>query len=268
MGFINSQSKFLNRMFRKVDGVVWDLSSNTLGLQNSNGIYTLTRNTVTREGGSEETVFGISVNPFDAFGFPIPAFAQITKLGDIAVGDLVVGDKGALGWVTQVRDRSLQLLDQNGMTKNYTPPKLAVLNQDGALVVKSLTGLFGEQGAANFSSALMPLLLAGDSLGSSLEEILPLLLLTQQQAGGNGNVLASALPTILMAKTLGRGNSKVEDLLLPMILAGSQGNNGGFNPMLLLALGGGLNTSSQFIAGGVPALQARPVPPLTVTRRG
>lgn len=266
-----NQSKFLNRMFRKVNGVVWDLASNSMGLQNTNGIYTLNQRTVERENQPAETVFTVNVNPFDAFGLPVPAFAQLTKLEDVSVGDIVVGDKGALGWVTKKHARSLELMDQNGMTKNYTPPKVSVMDMDGALVVKSLTGLFGQQGGAGFSNALLPLVLAG---GNNLDDLLPLLLLTQQQAGDNPNALAQALPTILMVKTLSdkSGNARLNDLLLPMILSGNFGGNaGGFNPMLLLALNGeGFgNVQSQFIAGGAPALQARQLtpPPLTIRQR-
>lgn len=258
---VNLQSKILNRMFRKVDGVVWDLSTNAIGLQNSNGIYTLTQSNE-ETGDSVHTVFGVSVNPFDSFGFPIPAYAQITPLDHIEVGDLVVGEKQALGWVTKVNPRSLTLLDQSGMQKNYTPPKVAVLNQDGALVVKSLVSLFGTRGAEGFSNALMPLLLAGGLGGfggSDFGDILPLLLLTQQQAGDTGNALSSALPTILMMKAMsGRGSqsSGLDSLLLPLMLSGGLGGNGangGLNPLLLLALreSSGGNT---FISGGAPAL--------------
>lgn len=279
MSLFNSQSKFLSRMFRKVDGVVWDLSTNSTGLANSNGIYTLTieepelaADATVAQRRSAETKFGVSVNPIDAFGLPIPAFAQLTKLSDVAIGDLVIGEKTALGWVTKINDRSLQLLDQNGMTKQYTPPKLAVLNQDGALVVKPLTGLFGQQGATGFSSALMPLMLAGDGIGE-LDDILPLLLLTQQQAGGEGNAVASALPTILMMKAMkgnsGSSGSKLESMLLPMIMSGAFGGNaGGINPMMLLALSGEGLGASTFVAGDAPALKERHVspPPLSVRR--
>lgn len=283
MSLLNSQSKFLNRMFRKIDGVVWDLSTNSIGLANKDGIYTLVTTPPeapqesiggrarVRDEAAEDATYSISVNPFDTFGFPIPAFAQLTKLSDVSIGDIVVGEKTALGWVTKVNERSLQLMDQSGMTKNYTPPKIAVLNQDGALVVKPLTGLFGEQGATGFSNALLPLLLAGEGAGQ-LDEILPLLLLTQQQAGGNGNAVASALPTILMMKAMsgGRGG-KLDGLLLPMIMSGAFGGSGsGINPMMLMALSGeGFGGAGQFIAGDAPALQERQVtpPPLTIKHR-
>lgn len=283
-----NQNKFLNRMFRKVNGVVWDLASNSLGLQNTNGIYTLNKETTEGSGNAPATVqYSVSVNPFDSFGFAIPAFAQITKLSDVSIGDIVVGETSALGWVIKVNGRSLQLMDQSGMTKNYTPPKLAILNQDGALVVKSLTGLFGQEGASGFSNALLPLLLAGDGLGSGLDDLLPIMLLTQQQAGGNGNALASALPTILMMKAMSGGKGNMENLMLPMILTGGLGggSGGGLNPMMLLALrDGGLGTlggsgdSGQFIGNGapVPSQASRQpgfgssntgaVPPLTRTR--
>lgn len=265
----NAQNKILNRLFRKVEGVVWDLSSNSIGLQNNNGITTLVQTPVAAtENAAASVDFTISVNPFDSFGFAIPAFAQLTKLSDVSVGDIVIGDTKALGWVTAVREKSLRLLDQSGMGKDYTPPKTAVLNQDGALVVKPLTGLFGEQGASGFGNALLPLMLMGDGGLGGLDDILPIMLLTQQTAGNNSNALASALPTILMMKSLKGGNGGMKDMLLPMIMMGGLGGGaGGINPMMLMALSGegglsGLGGTGQFIAGDVPALHGRQASPV------
>ncbi|MNK09881.1 hypothetical protein D3C87_278670 [compost metagenome] len=267
----NVQNKILNRMFSKVAGVVWDLSSNSIGLQNTNGIYTLTQSTTTTGEGAAaqtETIFGVSVNPFDSFGFAIPAFAQITKLEDVAIGDIVIGEGDkALGWVVKKHPRSLVLLDQSGMTKQHTPVKVAVLGQDGARVVKPLTGLFGSQGASGFGNALLPLMLMGDGL-NGMDDLLPIMLMTQQTAGDNANAMSAALPTILMMKSMKGGNGGLKDMLLPLILTGglTGGNGGGVNPMMLMALAGdgglgglgGGNAGGAFVAEGHPALQQRP----------
>lgn len=281
----NLQNKFLARMFRRIEGVVWDLTSNKMGLQTDQGIVTLevTQTPNAESLASAHPVFNISVNPFDSFGFAMPAFAQNTPLNQIEIGDLIIGDRGVLGWVVEKFERSLRLLDQNGMTKNYTPPKIQVLNQDGAMVVKSLTGLFGEQGAQGFSGALLPLLLAGDAFGGvgNLDELLPIMLMTQMTQGSNNpNALAGALPTILMMKSLKGGNGRMSDLMLPMLLSGglNGGGMGGMNPMMLMAFlgeneGGGLGSvPAQLIGQKAPALRPTSVyapsavPPLQRTR--
>ena len=63
--------KFMGRMFRKADGVVWDLSSGKLGIRTNEGIATLA-------GEGEEAQ--VVVNMFDQFGIEVPAFAQSTEV--------------------------------------------------------------------------------------------------------------------------------------------------------------------------------------------
>jgi hypothetical protein len=272
-------NKFVNRLFRKVEGVVWDLTTNQIGLQNQSGIFTLTTTVTPADPDNnvpESTVYGVSVNPIESFGFKIPAFAQNTPLADINVGDLIIGDNKALGWVVKVNPNSLVLLDQNGFTKQYNPPKLAVVGVEGALVVKSLTGLFGNAGASGFSNALLPLMLMGEGGlgGGGLDDMLPILLMTQQ-TGGSANSMASMLPTILLMKSLKGG--KADDMLTAMLLSQSMANGqnaagglGGINPMMLMMLSGnngGGSIGTTFVAGGAPVPTLNPAtPPLTRVR--
>lgn len=271
--------KFLNRMFRKIDGLVWDLQTGTLGIKTENGIYTLTNDTtaaIPATAASEGvaavaaqaavTEYGISVNPFDAFGFSIPAFATQVPLAGIKEGDLIVGDKAILGWVTGRTAAGLKLLDVNGMNKNYTPPKVAIMNQDGALVVQSLGGLFGGQaGVGGLQSSLMPLLMMSGGDSEGLESILPLMLFGQLQqtnptaaagaatAAGAPAMAASPMANmmpILMLQALskktksGKASSgkgllgDIDPMMMMMLGGGMGGQGGGINPMMLMALGG------------------------------
>ena len=64
----NFAKKMMNRFIRKVDNVVWDLSTGKIGFVNEDGEI------LSLEGEGDDAQ--ISVNPFDQFGVPIPAFAQ------------------------------------------------------------------------------------------------------------------------------------------------------------------------------------------------
>lgn len=272
----NLSKKLMSRMFRRVEGVVLDLSTQQIGLQNQDGIYTLTKNTApeaatTRArraeaaaGEQPAVTYGVTLNPISSFGITVPAFAQITPLDKIEEGDLVLGDTRALGWVIQRNGASLRLLDQNGMTKQYTPPKVAMVGIDGALVVKSLTSLFGNNGATGFTNALLPLMLANDGDESSLSEILPFMLLSQQQAGDNANAMSQMLPLILMLKG-NKGGGNKDGLLMAMMMGGMGGGAGGMNPMMLAMMMGGDSLGGfgdTFAAEGMPALpQARSTRP-------
>jgi hypothetical protein len=212
----------------------------------------------------------------------------------ISAGDLIVGDRDILGWVVGKTDKTLKLLDFNGMHKTYQPPKVQILNQDGALVVQSLSGLFGgDAGVGGFQSSLMPLLMmtGGDSEG--LDSILPILLFSQMQTsnpsaaataatvGGNPSLAASpmaSLMPLLMMQSLGKSKGKTGgakggllggiDPIMMMAMSGGFGGGaaGGINPMMLLAMSGGLGgddgdddvvglPSTQASGGFTPALQ-------------
>jgi hypothetical protein len=254
----NISNKILNRMFRKIEGLVWDLQSNQVGIQDKDGIHTLV---ITPASEGQEASYGVSINPFDTFGFAIPAFAQNTPLNQIEVGDIIIGSTEALGWVIDVRNSSLLLRDKNGMTKNYTPPKTAIMGVEGALVVKSLTGLFGNNGAAGLQNSLLPLLMlqdGGNGLGD-IEDLLPMILLGQQQAGDNANAAANFLPTLLMTKALkgGNGAGGLSDVLPLLMLTGGSfggGDAGGLNSMLPFLLMDKLGGDSATLVGQ-PALR-------------
>lgn len=222
----NLKSKFINRMFRKIGDLVWDLSSGKLGIRSAQGIFTLDTS-----GDAPQVV----VNPFDAFGFDIPAYALATKIEDIQVGDIVVGDTKILGFVVDKTAASLTLLDQGGMKKNYTPPKVAVLDVgSNVLVVKNLFNLVGGEGLAGLQGNLMPLLMLGGDL--DLDGILPFLLFSQ--TSGNSQAGLGALLPLLLMKQGGLGGDLDPMLLMAMSGGFGGGAAGGMNPMMLMALMG------------------------------
>jgi len=61
---------FMNRMFRQVDGVVWDLMTGKLGVQTDEGIITYEKDA---DGEPQ-----INLNLFDQFGVALPALNRTT----------------------------------------------------------------------------------------------------------------------------------------------------------------------------------------------
>ena len=257
-------SKFLGRMFRRITGLSWDLTTGQIGVQDTNGIYTLDVTPAAKEGG--EATYRVSVNPFDGFGAPIPAFAVQVPHDKITVGDIIVGDKGILGWVIGKKEVALTLLDKNGVTKQYTPPKVQIAGQDGALVVQNLFSAAGGQAGFNgLQGSLLPLLMMGGTDDGALEKILPLMLFSQQSGAGAGAIN----PMMLLALSKG---GDIDPMTLMMMSGGFGGGAGGMNPMMLLALQGkegGLGSllggaatktvgESSNALGAAPALQVKP----------
>lgn len=246
-------NKFLNRMFRRVGGLVWDVLTGQIGLQTEQGTYT-----VSFDGEGNAT---LNVNPVDGLGLAIPAFATQATHEEVSNGDIIVGDQGIIGWVVDKTASAYKVLDHNGHTKTYSPPKVAIMNTQGVLVVRNLLNLTGgAQGANNFASNLLPLLVLGGS-DSKLEKILPFLLMQSQAPAAGGaaaaNPLAGILPFLMLKEGgLGGGDGKL-DKLLPLMMMGGLGGAGGANPMLMMALLG----DGDLLGSSTPVRAAPPVVP-------
>jgi hypothetical protein len=247
----------LNKLIRKVDTLVWDLTSGKLGIQLLDGIATLE---TTGEGTAQ--TFNVSVNPFDSFSQRIPAYAVNTPNADIELGDIIVGANDILGWVVKKNAASLEILKKDGQITRYSPVKTQIFGTNGYMVVKNLFNLVGSEGATGLQGMLMPLMLMGDGAGSDIESILPFLLLQGQstQPGGTAFNLQAMLPMLLLGKGNGGGSKK--DMLMMMALSGglggqAQGGLGGMLPMLMMM--GGLDDdkgpSTAQTATGYPTLR-------------
>jgi hypothetical protein len=251
-------NKFLARMFRKIDGIVWDLSTGNIGVSDAAGIYTInevvaaTRATpaipATQTTDAVEAVaaakaeFQVNVNPFEQFGMAVPGFATQVPFERIQLKDIIVGDNGILGWVVDKKAASLTLMTHTGTVKQFVPPKVTIGGGDGVLVVQSLINLAGD-GFAGLQGSLLPLLMMGGGDNDSLGDILPMLLFSQTQGAGN-NATSAMLPMLMMMKTLkgGEGGSSIDKLLPLMMmggLGGAGGGAGGMNPMMVAMMMGG-----------------------------
>lgn len=233
----NLSSKFMNRVFRRVGGIVWDLTTGKIGIKDQDGsIFSLeTVEGPSVEGAQPTPAFSITVNPFEDFGVELPAFATTTNLADVKLGDLVVGDSKILGWVTAKTGASLTLLSKDGMKKQYSPPKVDIMGLGaGVLVVQNLVNLTGgSDGLAGFQSMLLPMLMMKDTNESfDLERILPFMLFSQK----GGESATAFNPMMLMAMSSG-GLGDLDPMLLMAMSGGFGGQQaGGFNPMLAMAL--------------------------------
>jgi len=267
-----NSNKILNRMFRRIHGLVWDLSTGSIGVKTESGIVSLTQDlSDSAEGEAPTIVYGTSINPFDGFGTPIPAFATQTAQENVKDGDLIVGDKNIIGWVIGRTASAFKVLDHNGNTKTYTPPKVAIMNTQGVLVVQNLMNLAGGQaGLGGLAGGLMPLLMLGGS-EDKLEKILPILLMQQSMAPATAgaapaaNPMVAMMPLMLMKQLSGEkgGKSDIDPMMLMAMSGGLGGGAGGMNPMMMLALlgEGGLDGVLGGSASPTP-LPAPGIPPL------
>ena len=175
MNMNSISDKLMNRFFKKVDGVVWDLMSGKIGIKTADGIAVIT-------GTGDEAI--VEINMLDQFGIEVPAFAQNTSTGDVQVGDLVVGSRGIQGWVIEKKEKTLVLMKPDGTRGSMTPPKVNMMGfEGGVLVLRSLVNMLpgGQGGLGQMQNMLMPMLMMGGDF--DLEALMPMMLMSQMNAG-------------------------------------------------------------------------------------
>lgn len=231
MNMNNMSDKLMSRFFRKVDGVVWDMFTGKIGVQDDEGIVTI-------EGDGEDAQ--IVLNLLDQFGMPVPAYAQNTPVNSVAVGDLIYQGNRVKGWVTEVvrakvakpiagEDddavemvpgdvKRFKLMTPGGTTTTWTPPKVSMLGFDsGVMVLRSLMNMLpgGKSGVDNMSSMMMPMMMMGGDM--DMEKIMPMMLFSQLGASGTG---ADANPM---------GGNNMMQMIMMMNMMGGNNSTGMFN---------------------------------------
>jgi hypothetical protein len=213
----NMSNKLMDRFFRRVDGVVWDLMSGRVGVKNADGIVTI-------EGVGDDAQ--VVINMFDQFGMELPAFAQSTPIAAVTVGDLIYGAKAPLGWVVEKTDKSFKLLKADGTRTVWSPPKVQMLGFDGGvMVLRSLVNMLpgGTNGLGQMQGMLLPMLAMGGD-GLDLDSMMPLLLMTQMggMPGVTGDPNAPAMQPNMFANMMPM-------MLMMSMMKGGKGGKGGGN---------------------------------------
>ena len=200
---------FMNRMFRQVNDVVWDMMTGKMGVSTKEGIMTLDD--------SDADNPCVSLNMFDAFGMGVPAFAQNTPVDQVKAGDLLVGPKEIIGWVVSVNDdgKSFQLLKPTGTVSKWVPPKVQMLGFDsGVMVVRSLLNLLptGTGGLGQMQQWLQMMMFMGNG-DINFEKVMPMMLMTQMSApagtdpAASTNLMTQMMPMMMMANMMKGGGT-------------------------------------------------------------
>lgn len=206
--------KFMNRMFRKAEGVVWDLMSGKIGVVTEEGISTL-------EGEGDDA--RVCVNLMDEFGVALPAFAQSTPVADVKVGDIIYSGKTRITWVIAVNtDKgNFKVMKPNGESTTWTPPKVSMLGfESGVMVLRSLMSMLpnGDKGLGQMQNMLMPMMMMGgmseDGEGNDMmEKMMPLMLMGQMNGGtDSGGGMGQMMQTMMMMKMMGGGDNPMSSM--------------------------------------------------------
>lgn len=198
-------SRLTDTMFRRVDGVVWDVMSGKIGIVTDEGIATL-------EGiGDDATV---NINMMDEFGVAIPAYAQSTQQADVKEGDIIVtGNK--ISWVIErnVTDSGVRYktMKPSGDTGSWVPPKKSIMGMDtGVMVLHPLMNFVGSTnsgGLQGMQQMLMTMAMMGgdNASAASFDRIMPMMLMSGMTQGGTQN----SMQMMLMMQMLQQGGMNV-----------------------------------------------------------
>lgn len=202
--FANVANNMMERMFRRVDGLCWDMQSGKMAIKTRDGLLTA----IIDENDPENTY--INNNLISEFGMAIPAFAQGTKTEDIRVGDIIINNTRIQGWVISAEDLKFKIISPTGNISRWNPPRITMMGFDsGTMVVRSLFNMVGGQGVQSMQNMMMPMMMSGllgndeDSDNDMMEMMMPMMLMqmTSGQAAG-GSVDPSAMMGGNMMQTM------------------------------------------------------------------
>lgn len=207
---MNFNKNFIDRFFRPVDNVVWDLMSGKVGFKNGKSIMTIDLGDLSDDKTEAEHA-QVSENPFDDFGMAIPAFAQSVPVDNIALGDMIYSAGRVMGWVVKKNAKSFKIMKPDGTRSDWVPPKVQMLGFDsGVMVLRSLMNMLpgGEAGLGSMQGMLMPMMAMGmlDGEGDGMKSMLPMILMAQTGAGGTSANMSNMLPMMMMMQMMGGKN--------------------------------------------------------------
>lgn len=213
----NFAQKMMNRFIRKVDNVVWDLSTGKIGFVNEDGEI------LSLEGEGEDAQ--IAVNPFDQFGVPIPAFAQNVPASEVQIGDLIysTSSKGEreVGWIIEKQGtkKSFRIMRPGGSSGNWTPLKVQCLGIDGGvMVLRSLDKMLGGN-MAGMQSMLLPMMMMGGDM--DFESVIPMMLMTSMSSTTASDGTTAPNPLF------GQGNNFMQVMMQMQMFKMFAGNDDG-----------------------------------------
>lgn len=190
--------KLTSRFFRKVEDAVWDMTTGSIGIKQGDSVFTMT--------GKDANDAQVSEDMLAMFSLPVPAFAQPLPLEQINFGDIIYGDKGALGWVIKKTAKTVAVMNKQGVTSTITPRKVAMFGANGntMMVLRSLVAMSGgtTEAFGGIQQSMLPMLmLMGDKADGDLLSTM----LMMQFMGGQPGANAAAMNPMMMMLMLGKG---------------------------------------------------------------
>lgn len=175
------KDKLMNKMFQEVSNVKISMDNMTMGISNDGSIYSF--NATTQE---------VDENIFDIMSFDVPAFAMPTPLASVSIGDIIVENSKATGWVSKIdaEKSKVYVKRYNGHNYSINPPKNTMMGgTQNIMVVKNFFSGMGDN-----SGGMNPMML----MAMSGKDIDPMMMMLMMQ-GNNGQANNMMNPLMMMA---------------------------------------------------------------------
>ena len=220
--------KMLDRMFKKVEGVVYDMTANSIGITKGDSVFTVAK--------TEEGEYELVENLLASLSAPIPAVARSVPLAQVKEMDMILSQDGQpFGWVVKVNPKSLAVVKPNGTRTSVVPSKVNLLGQGQTVMVVSSMGTGGQM------DPMMMMAMMGDD--ADMSDLMPMLMIMQGQGGAMD--MNAMIPMLMMSK-MGKGEDSdgASDMMKMMLVQSMMGQGqqanmmGGMNPMMLALMMG------------------------------
>lgn len=225
---MNLNNKFMDRLFKPVDNVVWDMMTGRVGFKSTDGICSIELGVIDPANLNEAPDAQITINMFDDFGMVVPAFAQSVPVESIAMGDMIYSSQSnkVQGWVVKRNEsgKSFKIMKQDGTRSDWVPPKTSMIGfESGVMVLRSLMNMLpgGAGGLSQMQGMMMPMMMMsqmnGDdaSSGFDMKSMMPMMLMSQMGIGAApgapapaGNAMAQMMPMMMMMQMMKGGDGK------------------------------------------------------------
>lgn len=192
--FQNLNKAMMDQLFCRIENVVWDLTTGEVGiLTKDEMIATFTPpalEEVNEDSQPSDNCGVVTHNPFSAMSMALPAYGQKISASEVKIGDIIVTNKQASGWVTGIRPNGkFDIQKVDGNTTSFNPPNVQIMGsgtQNGVMVVRTLVNLTGGN-LGGFKDSLMPLMMmSGGSLDETqFDKLIPMMLMGGMNGGSN-----------------------------------------------------------------------------------
>jgi len=172
--------KMMDKFVTKVTNMKLSLQDNKMGIVKDGSIFTF-----------DKTTGQIQENMFDLISFEVPSMAFQATLDNVNIGDVIVENGKAIGWVTKVNKTGVTVTRITGTSHTINPPVNSMTGLATVMVVKDI---FNMQNAQGMNPMMMMALMSDSesSLGSGdMSSMMQMMMMSSMFGGVNpmGNMM-------------------------------------------------------------------------------